>query len=337
MTEPGFPIPTRSPSAGDLRVSQRLALPQDYRMAGFWGFHCRDAQRIAECGLHGGPRPVLHKALAWRGRATLLTLHLPPPGSAVSEVQAHWWLQGAAEAPELQVQAALAAMLRRMFGLGQDVLRFERAHAGHAQLGPLLARQRGLHVPAACTPWEALSWAVTGQQISVAAAVSLRRRLILAANQPVSLQTGDAAMPQQLWCIPEAAQVAAMDDETLRGAGFSQAKSRTLRLLAEAVQAGRLPLDDWAAMPELPAAEIASRLLDIKGVGPWTVNYTLLRGYGYLDGPLHGDAAVRRALAQLLQAKAVDAARTEQWLRDFSPWRALVAAHLWASLSPLAF
>jgi DNA-3-methyladenine glycosylase II len=63
----------------------------------------------------------------------------------------------------------------------------------------------------------------------------------------------------------------------------------------------------------------------------------LLRGYGHLDGPLHGDVAVRRALALLLKTDAMDAAQTELWLRDFAPWRALVAAHLWASLSSTAF
>jgi DNA-3-methyladenine glycosylase II len=33
----------------------------------------------------------------------------------------------------------------------------------------------------------------------------------------------------------------------------------------------------------------------------------------------------------------MDAVQTELWLRDFAPWRALVAAHLWASLSSTAF
>ena len=34
----------------------------------------------------------------------------------------------------------------------------------------------------------------------------------------------------------------------------------------------------------------------LKGIGPWTVDYALLRGFARLDGSLHGDAAVRRQL-----------------------------------------
>jgi len=71
----------------------------------------------------------------------------------------------------------------------------------------------------------------------------------------------------------------------------------------------------------------------IKGVGPWTVNYTLRRGFGHADGSLHGDVAVRNALQRLLSsADKVSALQTEAWLRQFAPWRSLVAAHLWASL-----
>ena len=74
-------------------------------------------------------------------------------------------------------------------------------------------------------------------------------------------------------------------------------------------------------------------LLRIRGLGPWSVNYTLLRGYGYLDGSLHGDVAVQKALQQLLAWNERPAAKaTRDWLAEFTPWRALVAAHLWQSL-----
>jgi len=93
-----------------------------------------------------------------------------------------------------------------------------------------------------------------------------------------------------------------------------------------------LPLDDWLLLPN--AELIRERLLAVRGIGPWTVDYVLLRGFGWLDGSLHGDAAVRRGLGRLLgQAAAPDEQAARSWLTPFSPWRALLAAHLWASLA----
>ena len=83
--------------------------------------------------------------------------------------------------------------------------------------------------------------------------------------------------------------------------------------------------------------QVEKALLAIKGIGPWTVNYVLLRGFGWLDGSLHGDVAVRNALARLLARPGVSQAEAGQWLAGFAPWRALVAAHLWASLSDGAY
>jgi DNA-3-methyladenine glycosylase II len=81
----------------------------------------------------------------------------------------------------------------------------------------------------------------------------------------------------------------------------------------------------------LPVEEVRESLLRLRGIGPWTVNYALLRGFGWLDGSLHGDVAVRRKLQRLLGASAsMSEADTQSWLAQFSPWRALVAAHLWA-------
>jgi DNA-3-methyladenine glycosylase II len=87
--------------------------------------------------------------------------------------------------------------------------------------------------------------------------------------------------------------------------------------------------------PDAPVDAIAARLLAVKGIGPWTVNYALLRGYGYADCSLHGDVAVRSALQRLLGEDAKpDIARTEVLLARYAPYRTMAAAYLWRSLSP---
>jgi len=289
----------------------RLALPADFRADDFLRFHRRDTQAVAE---RVGERR-LEKALRWRGTPLCLCLEMAG-GWAEARVVAE-------EALGAGILAPLESRVAAMLGLTQPVDEFARRYAAHPELGRLIARLPGLRVPLTATPFEALSWAVTGQQISVAAAVSLRRKLIQAAGRPV---------PGGLLCPPDAPEVLALGEAGLRAAGFSQAKAACLLRLSEAVRDGTLPLDDWLADP--PTELIRERLLAIRGIGPWTVNYTLLRGFGWLDGSLHGDVAVRRALQGLLgRPERIGAAEAEAWLAGFAPWRALVAAHLWASLA----
>ena len=122
----------------------------------------------------------------------------------------------------------------------------------------------------------------------------------------------------------------------MRQAGFSATKARTLLELAQLVADNRLPLDAWTHA--LPIDEMREQLQAVHGIGPWTVNYALLRGFGWLDGSLHGDAAVRRGLQALLDLpEKISEEETKEWLAAFSPWRALVAAHIWAAQSSAAY
>ncbi len=301
----------------------RIRLPAGFRPADVLGLHARDSEQLAERVVDF----TIHKGVTWQGRAALLQLQIDP-AEAIAQLQVDGG--GAVDADAAQA-AAFNAMLERMLGLSASVPQFEQQFAKHPVLGKLLQAQAGLRVPASSTPFEALVWAVTGQQISVAAAIALRRRLIAAAG--VRHSSG-------MLCHPDAKALAALTPEQLRAAGFSISKIATLERVCGAVLDGSLPLDTWAAQAaqgEVPVAQIETALLAIKGIGPWTVHYALLRGFGWLDGSLHGDVAVRNALAKLLELPSVSQSEAEQWLASFAPWRALVAAHLWASLSAKAY
>ena len=289
-------------------ISCRIKLPQGFRHNDVFAFHRRDSEQIAE-RIDG---MVLQKGLVWHGCPSLLTLRFSAASVAVNLV-----VDGYINA---DMKESMKKMVRRMLGLTQRVEVFEKAYRKHPQIGPLLKRNSGLRVPLAATPFEALTWAITGQQISVSAAVSVRRKLIQAAGLRHS---------NGMWCFPQAAKIAGMTEAQLRRLGFSKTKASTLIELSERVETGQLPLHDWIEAP--PEDEIRDRLLAIRGIGPWTVSYALLRGFGCLDGSLHGDVAVRRNLQVLLNRKdKIGEAEAQTWLAAFSPWRALVAAHLWA-------
>ena len=287
---------------------QRLPLPKGFRPQDFLTFHGRDQLAVSE-KVTGS---TLEKAIVWKDRPALLTLAFD-----LNAVK----YQLALDDPLLDVSAEETLhLVQHILGLTQAIAGFEQAYADHPLLGRMLAEQSGLRVPVSVSPFEALTWAIIGQQVSLSAAIAMRRKFIQQAN--IRHSSG-------FYCYPSPAQVAQLSVASLRLAGLSQSKANTLLTVSELMLTGALPLDDWLhhqASPEL----IATSLATIKGIGPWTISYALLRGYGWLDGSLHGDAAVRRAIRRLMALAQLSDKEAEQWLKPFSPWRALLAAHLWA-------
>ncbi|MEC5162184.1 MULTISPECIES: DNA-3-methyladenine glycosylase 2 [unclassified Janthinobacterium] len=298
-------------SGGDgVNVRQvAIALPPGYRLQDVIAFHSRDSESVAE---QVGPQR-LRKGVLLDGAAVELDIAFGP-GMAECSVRADAALSAGAAA-----QAGQA--LHNILGLRIDPQPFADFVGGDALLAPLVAAQPGLRIVQSASAFEALTWAIIGQQINLPFAIALRRTFILQAGRQHS---------GGLWCYPEAVDVARLDVAQLTARKFSRAKAETLLRLARLVDDGAL---DLALAPGGDVGPVSAALLAVKGIGPWTVNYALLRGYGYADCSLHGDVAIRAALQALLgEPSKPDMARTEQWLARYRPHRTMLAAHLWASL-----
>jgi len=289
-----------------MRKPVDVALPAGYRRQDVLSFHGRDAEGVAE-RIDGD---TIRKGVLLDGVPLQFELVL-------GEDRAHCVIDAAGARIPARADAALAGML----GLRIDPAAFAAAVRDDPLFGPLVRRTPGLRVIQAASVFEALTWAIIGQQINLPFAIALRRSFI---------QQAGRAHPGGLWCYPEAPDVARLDIEQLTSRKFSRAKAETLLRLARLVADGDLSLD--SADDELGA--IAARLLAIKGIGPWTVNYALLRGYGASDCSLHGDVAVRSAIGRLIGADTRPGiAEAEAFLQAYRPQRTMAAAYLWDSLS----
>ncbi len=288
-----------------------IDLPDNYRRNDFLDYHRRDALMVAE-RVHGD---TLVKGISWDNCPACLTIRF-----FKQHAEAELSVEGSKceSGPD-----ACKRLARRMLGLEQKIDGFVQQHAKHPQLGWLVAQRPGLRVPLAASPYEALTWAIIGQQISVRAAVSVRRRFI---------ELTGVRHSSGLWCYPDAERVSHLTETDLRGAGFSMSKARTIVEMSRRIRQSQLVLHE--ALDETSVVQVRSSLLRIRGIGPWTVNYALLRGLGWLDGELHGDVAVRRGIQALLNSpEKLTEEQARTWLAPFTPWRALVAAHLWAMQS----
>lgn len=151
----------------------------------------------------------------------------------------------------------------------------------------------------------ALLDAIVGQQVSVASADAIWKRL-----EGAGL-TGQAAM-------------AGATDEECRAAGLSRQKARYARALANAGI-------DFYALRDLPDGEVVRILTEVPGIGTWTAEIYAMFALGRADVFAPGDLALQEAAKILFD---LDHRPGEKALRamsqDWSPWRAVAARALWA-------
>jgi 3-methyladenine DNA glycosylase/8-oxoguanine DNA glycosylase len=280
-----------------------LPLPEGYRRTEILDFYARDPQSVGERVEPG----LLQKCMLVDGRPAMLEIRFEDT-AAICQTDA-----------TDPVAARHAAV--RMLGIGCAADEFENIFSGDPLLGALIERQRGLRIPLTPEPWEALAWAIMGQQISLKFAVMLRRNLIQASGE---------LHASGLRAHPSASAVAALDIAELRSLQFSRSKAEYILAAARAVASGELPIHEMRDMPLERAASLAS---SIRGIGPWTIQYFFLRGLGLPDCLPAGDAGLAQGLARLRGSRPSEALIREMMAR-YSPWRSLATYHVWASLKP---
>jgi AraC family transcriptional regulator of adaptative response / DNA-3-methyladenine glycosylase II len=286
-----------------LESSLALPLPAGYRVDDLLAYQGRDAQSVSE-RVEGF---TLRKAFLLEGRPVALLLQFKDGAVEVS-----------LDPPSPPGPAAMLRvhrMARRLLGLDQDPAALE-AEPSHARL---VAGREGLRVPLSLDPFEALVWAILGQQVNLAFAYALRRDLIRAWGAPA---------PAGLIAHPSPEALAALEPEALLPLRLSRRKAEYLVLASRRVADGTLDLDGC-----LTATSAERALLALRGCGPWTAAYTLMRGLGFPDCVPVGDAGLTLALQRFFKLEARPGPEaTLKLMEAFAPHRSLATYHLWTSL-----
>ncbi|MBX9880448.1 MAG: DNA-3-methyladenine glycosylase 2 family protein [Sphingomonas sp.] len=149
---------------------------------------------------------------------------------------------------------------------------------------------------------------IVGQQVSVAAAASIWRKL------------------EALGDLTDPAVLAAASIEELRAVGLSRQKASYAHSLAEEVTSGRL---DFAALPTDDEEAIA-QLVRVKGIGRWSAEIYLLFAEGRGDIWPAGDLAVQIEIGRILGLEARPSEkRTRELAEAWRPHRGAAAIFAW--------
>jgi DNA-3-methyladenine glycosylase II len=114
---------------------------------------------------------------------------------------------------------------------------------------------------------------------------------------------------------------------TLRKAGLSGAKVKTLKAIATAVQNDELNL---LALKKIPEEAAAEKLMQIWGLGPWSVDMFLMNSLGRSDVFSVGDLGLIRAMETIYTLpKNAPRASLLVIAQIWSPYRSFASLLLW--------
>lgn len=215
----------------------------------------------------------------------------------------------------------VADRVRLSFGLDDDLVAFRTAVAGDPTLCAIIDRNYGLRLVRTQSPFEALVWAIIGQQITLTFAFRLKSMLVMSYGE--SLQH-DA---DTYWAFPTPERLAEVAPETLAASGLGRRKAATIANVAQRVADGRLDLAELRAWPREQAA---ATLTALHGIGPWTAAYTLLRGLGDAGVCPTSDVGLRAAVGRYYDGGGLASMTRMQALSErWGEWRGYAAFYLW--------
>lgn len=200
----------------------------------------------------------------------------------------------------------LIARLKNIFDLDADPMAIENDLKKDKKLKPFVTQYPGLRVTGSWDGFELAVRAIVGQKISVQAARTVLGRVVNVCGEK---QTFDQSLQLERF-FPTPKNILSAD---LSNIGLTQSKIETIKSLASAVENKILVLDGTECFEDT-----CRKLLAIKGIGLWTVEYIAMRALKNPDAFPETDLELQKKISHFqLNPK------------NWTPWRAYGAILLW--------
>jgi len=217
-------------------------------------------------------------------------------------------------APELAAASGrVVAAVRRWLDLDAQPQAIDAALAN-------LPGAPGLRLPGSLDAFELAVRAVLGQQVTVAAARTLARRLVERFGEPLQTPWEDVSRT-----FPSPSALAAAQVEQIAELGIIRTRAGAIQSIAQA-----WPELSTLLTPRAQPEPLIERLCALPGIGPWTAHYIAMRALGWPDAFPPNDVAVLKAIKQLFDTTTQREA--DAHAQTWQPWRAYAVLRLWNSL-----
>jgi DNA-3-methyladenine glycosylase II len=227
--------------------------------------------------------------------------------------------------PKKSIRAMAAKYVWNWFDMDTDLRPFYRMAKNDTVLKNLVKNFYGLRILTIHDLFEAICWAIIGQQINLAFAYTLKRRLVESFGEKICFNK------KHYYLFPSPQVISQQSVADLRQLQFTGKKSEYIIELAEKMNAGNLSKKRLLAEDGFKTAR--KELMQLHGVGQWTAEYVSLRCLRDPAAFPVDDVGLQNAVKhQLGLAKKPTGDDIIKFSDRWQNWQAYATFYLWASL-----
>ncbi len=221
----------------------------------------------------------------------------------------------------------LVAEIEYRYNLRLDLTEFNRRFADDPQLGPIIARWRGMRDMNPCSLYEFLLIAIMLQNATVRRSVNMMQALL---EHYGTLLAYDG---RELYCFGDPAAIHRATELELRALKLGY-RAKSIQRVTEAFVQGKV---DEMALRGRPGDEQRAAMLSLYGVGPASVGYILTGVFHHLDELSHISPWEQKIYSRLFFGTELEEPMPADALlrlfdERFSGYRALAVHYVWEDL-----
>lgn len=226
--------------------------------------------------------------------------------------------------PNPGVRERAASYVWEYFDMNQELENFYEMADKDKVLQKIVQKYRGLRIICIPNLFEALTWAIIGQQINLTFAYTLKKRFVEHFGECLTFEGNT------YWLFPEFEKIAHIEIDDLRKLQFTSRKAEYITGVAKAMTSGQLTKE---ALLQQDYQQVKRSLMAIRGVGAWTADYVMMKCLHHPAAFPIADVGLHQAIKrQLKLERKPTIEEIEEMSTNWSGWQAYATFYLWRSL-----
>src|SRR5699024_1568960 len=239
-------------------------------------------KRSQQSLLHRVYDKEVYKALRMAGKKVLIRITINQGLLNITFPQAR---------PTADMKQHIKKYVLEWLDLKRDISSFYHMAKADSILCQLVEKYYGYRMIRIPNFFEAMTWAIIGQQIHLTFAYRLKKRLVEHYGEKLVWEGID------FWLFPKPERIASLNVSDLRNLQFSQRKAEYVISIAKLLSEGYMSKEMFQQKSYI---DLKRQLMRLRGVGHWTADYVMMRCFGRSEAFPIADVGLHRAMERQL-------------------------------------